>query len=81
LRFQITDGNEVSMSKAVSAIIEDLGGATGISTATGITRGAVGQWKFKNRIPRRAWPDLIAAFPGKVDLDALLATEDERQAA
>ena len=59
------------MSKTVSQIIDELGGPIGIANATKISDGAVRQWKFKGRIPRRAWPDLIGAFPDRVNLDVL----------
>lgn len=55
-------------------IIEGLGGATAVAQATGYEPNAVRQWKHRKRLPRKAWPDLIAAFPG-VTMDVLLKAE------
>lgn len=62
------------MSEQAGQIIDELGGAAAISRATKYTDGAVRQWKFKNRIPRNAWPDLVDAFPA-ISLERLRATE------
>ncbi len=75
MRLSVTNSNALVMSKTVSQIIEDLGGPTAIAEATTISDGAVRQWKFKDRIPRRAWPDLIEAFPNVISLEVLRSVE------
>lgn len=66
----------ITDASPISDLIDGLGGAAAIAEATGnIKANAVRQWKAKRVIPRRAWPDLIRAFPDRVTLEALSATE------
>lgn len=58
----------------VDDIITELGGPAEIATKLGLGQGVIRQWKFRGVIPRRAWPDLIAAYP-HVTMEALLGAE------
>lgn len=58
-------------------IIEAHGGSIGFARKIGKTAGAVRVWKHRNRIPRTAWPDIIAAFP-EISLEILMITERAR---
>jgi hypothetical protein len=58
----------------VAQIIESRGGAKALADALGKTPVAVRVWKSRNRIPRQAWPDLMARFPD-ITMDVLLASE------
>lgn len=69
------------MAKTADEIIAALGGPKGIAAATPHKEGAVWVWKSRKKIPRRAWPDLISAFPGVVSLDELRAAEPQKSAA
>lgn len=64
----------MGMIETVSDLINELGGPTAIARATGYQRGTVALWKYRARIPRSAWPDLIKTFP-HVSLDRLLLIE------
>jgi hypothetical protein len=57
-----------------SQIIESHGGSKALADALGKTPVAVRVWKSRNRIPRAAWPEMLARFPD-LTMDALLATE------
>lgn len=35
-----------------------------VARATGHKPGAVALWRHRNRLPRKAWPEIIEAFPG-----------------
>jgi hypothetical protein len=58
----------------VTQIIESRGGAKALAEALGKTPVAIRVWKSRNRIPRQAWPDLMAKFPD-LTLDDLRASE------
>ncbi len=62
------------MANTAAQLIEDRGGSAVFSQATGIPHGAVRTMKHRNRIPRRAWPEIQKAYPD-VTLDRLLETE------
>lgn len=66
-----------SGTRAVAALIEELGGAKAVSTKTGHKAGTVRKWKCVNALPRSAWPDLQKAFP-QISLDRLLDVESGR---
>lgn len=57
-----------------AGLVRLLGGAAKVAAALSMKAGAVRAWTHRNEIPRRAWPELIDAFPA-VTLDALRATE------
>ena len=63
------------MARSVSEILDHLGGNKVVSEATRYAYGAVAQWRFKNVIPRRAWPAIVLAFPDAVTLADLAETE------
>jgi hypothetical protein len=67
------------MSRAAD-IINSLGGPAKIAEVTPHKAGTVSLWKHRGIIPRRAWPDLIDAFPGKVSMSALRAAEPPKNA-
>jgi len=62
------------MQVSPNDLIESLGGATQVAARIGATPGSVRAWKFKNKLPRKAWPELIAAYP-HLTLDALKQVE------
>jgi hypothetical protein len=72
LRLSVTCCYALAMN--VAQIIESRGGAKALADALGKTPVAVRVWKSRNRIPRSAWPDLMAKFPD-LTLDQLLASE------
>lgn len=43
--------------------IDENGGSTVVARATGKSRGAVEQWRHKNKLPRANWPEILEAFP------------------
>lgn len=61
------------MDNPVAQFIEARGEAA-LAEAAGVEPNTVRVWKARNRIPRKAWPELIAAFPD-VTMDVLLGTE------
>lgn len=59
----VTDSNVSGMAKSPAEIIEAKGGAAVFAAAVGKTPTAVRVWKFRNRFPRSAWPEITAAYP------------------
>ena len=74
MRGEITDGNCRAMNDPISQFVDSKGGAAALAAALGTTRGAIAQWKFKRKLPRSAWPEILKAF-SDVTLDDLLAIE------
>lgn len=66
--------NVEGMSKSPSQLIEQQGGATVFAAAIGRKANAVRLWKFRERIPRSAWPEIVEAFPS-LTLDVLKEIE------
>ncbi len=73
-----------------SELIESLGGAKVVAEKTTYRRGTVDTWGSREIIPRKAWPDLMIAFPqlGMSDLigselayKAAVATKQAQRAA
>lgn len=62
------------MAKSVSEIIEDKGGPSKFAEAVGKDAGAVRLWKFRDKFPRTAWPEISGAFPD-LSQDVLVAIE------
>ena len=72
--FHVTSGNVLDMVKTPSQIIEEKGGASVFAKAVGVEPGVVRLWKYRSTIPRRAWPDILEAFPD-ITLDVLRSSE------
>lgn len=70
------------MPDSVTDFIDKLGGPAKIADAIvklepprqAYKPGAVALWRFRNKIPRNAWPELLRAFPHLTN-EALLAIE------
>jgi hypothetical protein len=62
------------MSETVAILIDAEGGPAAFAEKVNKSAGAVRLWKHRNQIPRRAWPDVLDAFPG-VTMDRLKAVE------
>jgi hypothetical protein len=64
------------VTEALSArtLINGLGGTQVVAERLQIEPRTVEMWKFRRRIPRQRWPDLIDKFPS-VTLDELKAAE------
>lgn len=50
-------------------------GVAQIAKHTGRKPGAVRMWKLREKLPREVWPELIAAYPDELDLEALKRIE------
>ena len=74
LQFTVTIGNVHSMSESPTQIIEAKGGPAAMAAAVGKKPGAVRAWKFRNILPREAWPEIMQAYPD-LTLDRLVAIE------
>lgn len=59
---------------AKSLIIE-LGDYVAVAQKIGVTVSQTANWKHRNIIPRKVWPDLLEKFPRKVTMARLKATE------
>ena len=57
-----------------AAKLIDLKGVAAVADATGANPETVRVWKHRNRLPRKAWPELMQAFPD-VTMAVLLKTE------
>lgn len=57
-----------------SSLIDQRGGPAVVASAINEKPGAVRTWKHRNQIPRRVWPEMLAAFPD-LTMDALKAVE------
>jgi len=57
------------------SLIIDLGDYTAVAAKTGIGASTVANWKWRNHIPRSAWPDLLDAFKGRLSMAKLKETE------
>ena len=57
------------------ALIIDLGDYGAIAKKTGINSNTVASWKARNNIPRRAWPDLLDAYKGRLSMAKLKKAE------
>jgi hypothetical protein len=77
LRWFVTAGNVVGMSKSAAEIIEAKGGAAAFAAKVNRRPGAVRAWKHRNYFPREAWPEIIQAFPD-VPLERLIEIEAAR---
>jgi hypothetical protein len=62
------------MGNTVATIIDEKGGAAVFAEKVGRRPGAVRVWKHRNQFPRKAWPEIITAFP---DLSLERLTEIE----
>lgn len=78
MRFPVTASNLFCVNIDLNQFIDAHGGSAKFAKATGFSPGYVRQWKFRKRIPRNAWPEIIEALP-TVTLEMLL--DLERRAA
>ncbi len=62
------------MVRTVIEFIDAKGGPAAMSRATGHSAGAVSVWRHRNRVPRSAWPEIMAAYP-EITLEKLKALE------
>lgn len=62
-----------------SDIIQAKGGPAAFATSIDKPPLVVRMWKHRNRLPRNAWPEIIAAHPD-LTLEVLLETEHPRAA-
>lgn len=74
MRLPLTTGKLLRMFKTVGEIIDAKGGNAAVASATGYDPGAVALWRHRNKLPRRAWPEIMTAWPD-VKLGHLLALE------
>lgn len=51
------------MIRTAAEFIDNKGGPTAVAKATGHSPGAVALWRHRNKLPRKAWPEIISAFP------------------
>jgi hypothetical protein len=72
LIFRVTLRNVLDMD--ASGLIEQRGGPAVMAQAINERPGVVRTWKHRNQIPRRAWPEILEAFPD-LTMDALKAAE------
>jgi hypothetical protein len=63
LPIAVTLGNVAIMIKSPAEIIVDKGGPAEFAAKVGKEANAVRLWKYRNRFPRNAWPEIIAAYP------------------
>lgn len=70
--FRVTLRNVAVMD--ASGLIEQRGGPAVVALAINERPGVVRTWKHRNQIPRRAWPEILEAFPD-LTMDALKAAE------
>lgn len=68
------------MDQTVGQIIEAKGGSAAFAKACGLEASAVRMMKYRNKLPRTAWPEIMTAFPD-LTLDVLRASEAARPAA
>jgi hypothetical protein len=61
------------MSKSPAQIIDDKGLAA-MAERLRKNRETIRMWRWRNRLPREAWPEIAAAYPD-LTLDALKASE------
>lgn len=76
LRLNATDRRVLGVNEAPSArkLINELGGTQVVAERLHIEPRTVQMWKFRRRIPRQRWPEILEHFPA-VTLDALRASE------
>jgi hypothetical protein len=55
-------------------LIDALGGTQAVAETLSLEPRTVQMWKFRKRIPRTRWPELIEKYP-QLTLDALRAAE------
>lgn len=55
-------------------LIKAHGGARFIAERINARPETVRMWQFRRRIPRQAWPEIVAAFPD-ISLEVLVASE------
>ena len=53
------------------SFIDGRGGPTAVAGATGFNVGAVNLWRHRNKIPRSAWPEVLAAYSDVTIADLL----------
>lgn len=63
LPFRVTESSVEGMDKSPSDLIDELGGPHRVARKLGIEPGTVRMWKVRNCIPRKAWPEILEAFP------------------
>lgn len=61
--------------KPVAQLVSDLGGAQTVAERLNSRTETVRMWTWRNAVPRRVWPEMIAAFPNELTLDKLKAIE------
>ena len=61
--------------RLASELIDAVGGTKAVAERLNERRGTVDVWRSRQIIPRRAWPDILLAYPEKVGLADLYGTE------
>ena len=61
-------------SATARTLINDLGGTQLVAERLQLEPRTVQMWKFRRRIPRQRWPEILETFP-EVTLEALRAVE------
>ena len=62
------------MVTTAAQVIDSKGGPAAFAERIGVGPGAVRMMKFRNRIPRSVWPEVVEAFPD-LSLEVLKAIE------